>query len=462
MYTLHVYNKISACYFISFFLPIYILSYIKSSVGLIAIDSLPSFVSGEKHTYRITAVYDEDTPENLLELFRTRKVDIIVHAEDDTIEIIEPRTINSALLQGKILKRHKVLKNTKAHYTEGMINLKALRTIKGGTKALNCDESSVHSSNSDIKPYFTINDFWCGAEPIIYGRKYLVLDGDKAARTYFRCVLRKDFGVPLPTPASYYEPKSKQQIDDLRRQASSSPNKKAAIDQFGQLSKSYKAAAFFTHATKTLRFVGVWDNRSEMFGDKIFVKIHYTLKDHMIEVIPIVERNSGRDKLNVLLKKTTLLKKAGGDLPTYQELGTTVTDTDSSLTHSSVTGMLHMAEGLMNGPRPYSWDDLYIGLNLTMASAYVTIIDADEFTREFFKSQGKPLSEPLKALSTADVHPGVVKVASDSSSEQPEQPEQPPPGFLPVNPPKVQYIVTLKLRCCIHRITLCIIGTLYE
>ena len=53
------------------------------------------------------------------------------------------------------------------------------------------------------------------------------------------------------------------------------------------------------------------------------------------------------------------------------------------------------------------------------------------YTREFFKSQGKPLGDPLSDLTALDVHPGVTKKIEDPETDPSKQ-----PGFLPLNPPK--------------------------
>jgi hypothetical protein len=44
--------------------------------------------------------------------------------------------------------------------------------------------------------------------------------------------------------------------------------------------------------------------------------------------------------------------------------------------------------------RPYHWKDLGIGVRIAVASLFVLITDADEFTREFYKSKNCPL-EPV-------------------------------------------------------------------
>lgn len=70
-----------------------------------------------------------------------------------------------------------------------------------------------------------------------------------------------------------------------------------------------KGQGFFEYDRKVLRFFGVWDSRSTLFGDQLRVKLHYTLADDMMEIIAIADRNSGRDPMLTLLKKSVVMKK---------------------------------------------------------------------------------------------------------------------------------------------------------
>lgn len=235
------------------------------SLPYCSLESVPAFVSNTDRTCRFIAYYDEDTPENLLELTRSRKVEIIYYTDDDTIEINEPRVKNSGLVQGKILKRHKIVKNAKRSKLPPMSEDNVVPEV----------------------PFFALSDFYAGAELVIYNKSYFIIDCDHATYQYLED-LGSPFGSPLSLPTSFYQPNPR------------GANIKSASHKGA---KSFKASDFFEYDKKTLRFFALWDNRKELFGDKIMVRIHYSLADQLFEVVPIHERNCGRDRIPKKLEK---------------------------------------------------------------------------------------------------------------------------------------------------------------
>ena len=68
-----------------------------------------------------------------------------------------------------------------------------------------------------------------------------------------------------------------------------------------------KVLGAFEFGRKVLRFYGVWDCRANLFGDELKVKVHYSLADGALEIVPVHERNGGRDRLPKYLKRTQVL-----------------------------------------------------------------------------------------------------------------------------------------------------------
>jgi len=93
----------------------------------------------------------------------------------------------------------------------------------------------------------------------------------------------------------------------------------------------------------------------------------------MMEIIAIPDRNSGRDPMLTLLKKSPVMKK------------------ERVLVVDEITGNTSEVEQ----ERPYHWTDLQIGETVTVASMTVLLIDADEFTRSFYTSKGNDLHPPI-------------------------------------------------------------------
>lgn len=313
-------------------------------------DSVPNFVQNTSKVCRYLGYFTERNPENLQEPIRSRKVEISVYLEDYTIEIVEPKVKNSGLLQGKILKRHQILKPKQS-----------------GSKT-----GSISSAQSGPQ-YYTIDDFYSGAVVKIYDQDYHIIDCDNATRRLLE-ENEQDFGPSLPIPSTLYDPAASR----------GPPRKKIKA-------KSIAKTGFYQYDRKVLRFFGVWDSTKQFFGDELYVRMHYTLADDFIEVLPVNTRNSGRDKLAKFLKKTKIIKKS--------ELNT---EFDSmTLSRASSTGEMSTNGGDESEyqpivpSRPYHWTDLYIGMKISVAALTITIIDADEFTREFFNSKCKPLSPAI-------------------------------------------------------------------
>ena len=81
------------------------------------------------------------------------------------------------------------------------------------------------------------------------------------------------------------------------------PASAAKLHDAQKLHKSQMNLGFYSYGKKVLRFYGVWDDTGSLYGDLIHVRMHYFLADDTIEVLPIHERNTGRDRLPKFLKK---------------------------------------------------------------------------------------------------------------------------------------------------------------
>ena len=246
------------------------------SLPYCSLENAPRFVVNDTRTFKFFAYFEEEAPENLLETKRARNVEICVGLSDSTLEIVEPAVLNSGLSQGKVLKKHQVPKPAANGYTE-----------RGGPLA-----------SGEIKQtaLYTVTDFYAGAQLNIYNRIYHVYDANQATKDYLESIGRP-FGDARPTSSYYWDPKLRP--GNLR-------SKKIAH-------KTLKNLGFYEYERKVLRFFGCWDGSEQLFGDEQNVRVHYSLADNKIEVLPVSVRNSGRDKLSRLLKRTTIMKKPGAE-----------------------------------------------------------------------------------------------------------------------------------------------------
>jgi len=331
-----------------------------------SLDNAPAFVKNDSHTCTFKAFFMEEAPEALLEPERARVVEITFHLEDNTIEMSEPRVENSGLSQGKLLKRHQVPKpgpGRQSRVTPGPLATGAPQEI----------------------PIFTIADVYAGAELDIYNRIYTIIDADEATKRYLGSI-GKPFGQSLACSASYWDPK-------LRP---------GALRHKKKNYKTVKNLGFYEYERKVLRFFGVWDGSEQMFGDEQYVRIHYSLADNKIEVLPIHQRNSGRDKLSKLLKKTSILKKGDAGLEYFPNSYSRVLtssglrpDGTNDYTATSASSGMGSSQMIYAPDRPYHWTDLAIGEMIAVASLFILITDADEYTREFYKSKARSLGPKI-------------------------------------------------------------------
>ncbi len=326
--------------------------------------SIPKFVQNNSKVCTFLAYFTEPSP-NEAEGERSRKVEIKLYLEDNSIEIIEPRQENSGSWQGKFLKRHQIFKPV-----------------------------TRISNSQNGRMLYTINDFRGGAKLEIYNRIYTILDCDLATRNHME-EMGDDFGISLPMPSAVFDPKSR-----------------AGTAMRSTTTTAKAKLGFFEYDRKVLRFYGVWDNRALLFGDELHVKLHYSLADNTIEIVPIHGRNTGRDRLPKFLKKSTIMKKnssAASFSGSQGSLGELSLDGSFSQDEGegnemqltapsspSQSSLNRTASAPMAPSQPYHWKDLKIGDLIPVASLNILLVDADEFTREFYKSKDLPLEAAIQ------------------------------------------------------------------
>ena len=166
--------------------------------------SVPTFVTNTSRTTRFLAYFSERTMEKGVEITKSRKVEIILYLDDNTIEITEPKVENCGIVQGRILKRHQV--------------------PRSGQRG--------EWSPSQI---ITLDDFYSGSQLQIYNRIYYIVDCDNVTRKYLED-MGTPFGNPVPLPDNLYMPIGSRPIatrSESRGTRADSPSKRGAgIDSY--------------------------------------------------------------------------------------------------------------------------------------------------------------------------------------------------------------------------------------
>jgi len=160
-----------------------------------SLDEAPHFVANSKAPVcRVLAYFMEAAPMNLLEPERARKVEIIFHLEDNTMEIIEPYIPNCGIMQGKMLKRHRVPKpvafkhRSRCVSTHGDTRRSApsshsprpppcLSSNRGSGEM-----ASIGTGHAPDTEYYSVTDVHAGARLVVYQREYTVIDCDASTK----------------------------------------------------------------------------------------------------------------------------------------------------------------------------------------------------------------------------------------------------------------------------------------
>ncbi|NXI34158.1 EFHC1 protein, partial [Galbula dea] len=214
---------------------------------------VPAYVALDKKVLKFDAYFQEDVPLSTQEHYRIRQVFIYYFLEDDSISIIEPVVENSGLLQGKLLRRHRVPKN----------------------------EHGDHYHWKDLNRSITIT---------MYGRTYRIVDCD-----LFTQVFLESQGIELNPP-------EKMVPDPYTEHRRLPPQKHITPSDFDKLKQ------FLTYDKQVLRFYAMWDDTDSMFGENHSCVIHYFLADGTVEVREVPKPNGGRDPFPVLIRRQRLPK----------------------------------------------------------------------------------------------------------------------------------------------------------
>jgi EF-hand domain-containing protein 1 len=223
------------------------------------LDVIPSYIAYDKVTLCWDAYYKD---KKLL-----RRVKIYFFPEDETITVIEPSIENSGLMQGTLVKRHKI------------------------------------SSQLGTSQFIHARDINVGSSIIIYSKEFNVVNCDQFTRDFMAEKFNVTMGAPVPMP-------SDPALDGRVKPPTVIPKSEPHID---------KLHKFLENDRKVLRFFASWDERD-------FI-VHYYLVDDTVEVREIQRPNAGRDPISILLRRQQLPKKFTGlsslstpDIITWKDL----------------------------------------------------------------------------------------------------------------------------------------------
>jgi hypothetical protein len=232
----------------------------------------PDWVKLDKQVLRFEGFFKESVDESRLENSRIRKVLIFYYLVDDTIEVIEPREMNSGITQGIFLKRSRVVK-----YQPTSDN----------------DFFKFHDKSSE---FYHINDLLVGNNILIYGKYITIYDCDQYTREFFTIHnISQPVAIPVPRD-SYHLNKEFKKIapkkDNLLKDFLEHAQGGGKVKNQKQFLENDRRVLMFNASHNSLKY-----------------KINYYLADDTVEIQELFFHNSGSYKFPLFLKRNKLPKK---------------------------------------------------------------------------------------------------------------------------------------------------------
>lgn len=299
--------------------------------------NLPAWVAFDRQVLCFDAYFQEAVHEKREEQYRVRHCKIYFYLEDDSIQVIEPRSKNSGVPQGTLIRRHRIPRPPP-----------------------NDDE------------FYTVEDFNLNKEINLYSKVFKIVNCDEFTRN-FLCKL----GVRVP---------------DAQSTAPQDPytGYRKAMDESMQPLRPYEKhdtlKQFLDHDRHVLRFYCYWDDTESMFGDPREMVLHYFLADDTIEIREVIPANSGRDAAPMFLRRGKLPK----NVESLKQPGKVTDRTVLNVFGPTGHGGRYILDSLKTGACPtefYKDSDLTLGAVINVWGRKFLLVDCDDFTKEYYQSK---------------------------------------------------------------------------
>ena len=270
--------------------------------------------------------------------YRIRRVKIAFFLEDETVQVVEPKILNSGLPQGNIVKRQRVTETT---------------------------------SSPENKKFVTLLDFNVDKTVTIFDRTYHITSCDPATR---RFLTRLGVTVPEPVPVPTDPGHERRQMAE---RATRAKNKTSTKDK--------KFAQFLQNYRKVLLFFGYWDDRASAFGDLRRLVVHYYLADDTVEIKESYPPNSGRHESSGIFLKRMRLPKQGDRIPDIGQ--STATFAVLNVMGDNFNSGRFIPDAVDSRERTdyYSYMDLGVGREINVFGRKLMLTSCDDFTKKFYR-----------------------------------------------------------------------------
>ncbi|KAJ3323163.1 EF-hand domain-containing member C2 [Boothiomyces sp. JEL0866] len=232
--------------------------------------TVPAWVAFDRKVLRFYGYFQEGVHERREEKYRIRRVNVYFYLEDDSVHVSEPKTPNSGIPQGTLIRRHRIPK--------------------------------ADSLNGQ---HYIVSDFNVGNQITLYSRTIKLVGCDQFTRDFLTQI-----GQTVPAnsefPSDPYETQRQEMLSRMKATRPSVPN--LTLKQF------------LENDRRVLRFYCVWDDTTSVFGDLRHMVLHYYLSDDTIEIKESIPANSGRESNTLFLRRCKLPKRPQVNSSTNNDL----------------------------------------------------------------------------------------------------------------------------------------------
>ena len=212
-----------------------------------------------------------------------------------------------------------------------------------------------------------------GETVTFYGRTYYLVDADAFTRGFLESI-----GREVPEAISY--------PDDAHTALRTRPAKTNTIRSIASTYTSGQARAakqFFDNDGNVLRCDAIWDDTKALHGTLHRLVLYYFLADNTIQVVEKAAPNDGKDPFPSFIKRQKITKPKGSKFENM----------NCSLTF----------QGKDENNNYYTETDLQIGNTLSLFGRDIKIIDYDQHTRDYLRTEYgitayNPLAEQFKEV----------------------------------------------------------------
>jgi hypothetical protein len=231
-------------------------------------DTLPAWDALDRHVLRFYGFFKEAVTETNLENYRVRKCVIFYYLEDDTCLITEPKTDNSGLPQGTLIRRHR------------------FPAPEGG--------------------YIHAEDLRIGGDLEVYGKSIRLVDCDGFTREYFNSLgLEQAASIPVEDDP-WHATRNDMKVKAAAQERTYEKLYREVMLGGGHINENMQQ--WMENDRKVCRFFAVLDDLATSQYERRPFTLMFFLADNTVEIREQYPLNCGRDNFPIFFRRGKLTR----------------------------------------------------------------------------------------------------------------------------------------------------------